>query len=173
MKKSFLFSIWLILQYMCLCNIFYLHRRCGWNKLRGIWSPRRHIWHQRFHRLKPIWYIQYIECSLFWPIRQSRAVVEPNLSLSQDTPTSWYTYRYTRMYINWYVNQVTVFKLLVYSVNNTCPLLFYIISLYPTPFECSLFQWGSTVWNLDETLGIFDNGDEGKQDDEGLLHDAL
>ena len=32
---------------------------------------------------------------------------------------------------------------------------------------------GSTVWNLDETPGIFDNGDEGKQDDEGLLHDAL
>ena len=155
MKKSFLFSIWLILQYMYLCNIFYLHRRCGWNKLRGIWYPRRHIWHQRFHRLKPIWYIQYIECNLFWPIRQSRAVVEPNLRLSLNTPISRYIYRYTRiydMYINWYVNQVTVFKLLVYSVNNTHRPHLYVISLVKALVQhCTLtvrklFKGGNYSW---------------------------
>ena len=55
-KKSFLFSIWLILQYMYVIYFYFhvLHRRCGRNKLRGIWCPRRHIWHQRFHRVKPI-----------------------------------------------------------------------------------------------------------------------
>ena len=36
---------------------------------------------------------QYL--SLFWPVRQSRAAVEPNLGLSQNTPISWYTYCYT------------------------------------------------------------------------------
>ena len=91
----------------------------------------------------------------------SRAIVEPNLSLSQNIPTSWYTYRYTRMYndmyINWYVNQVTVFKLLVYSLNNTGRLLFYITShslrvqsvqvrLYsklciPSAFKIDLLLW--------------------------------
>ena len=32
---------------------------------------------------------QYL--SLFWPVWQLRAAVEPNLSLSQTTPISWYT----------------------------------------------------------------------------------
>ena len=56
MKKSFLFSIWLILQYMYVIYFYFhvLHRRCGRNKLRGIWCPRWHIWHQRFHRVTPI-----------------------------------------------------------------------------------------------------------------------
>ena len=36
------------------------------------------------------WYLP-----LFWPFRQLRAAVEHNLSLSQTTPISWYTYCYT------------------------------------------------------------------------------
>ena len=71
---------------------------------------------------------------LFWPVRQSRAVVEPNLSLSQNTPISWYTYCYTHMcndmYISWCVNQVMVFTLLVYSVNNMRRPLLYVIYLW-------------------------------------------
>ena len=33
--------------------------------------------------------------SWFWPVRQSSATVELNLTPSQNTPISWYTYRYT------------------------------------------------------------------------------
>ena len=62
-------------------------------------------------------FLQYL--TLFWPVRQSRAAVEPNLSLSQNTPISWYTYIYTWICIWWCVNCVTVFIFLVYSVNNT------------------------------------------------------
>ena len=32
---------------------------------------------------------------LFWPVQQSRAAVEYNLTLSQNTPISWLTYCYT------------------------------------------------------------------------------
>ena len=65
----------------------------------------------------------------FWPVRQSRAAVEPNLSLSRNTLISWYAYCYTWICIWRCVNSVTVFKFLVYWVNNTrCPLL-YVISL--------------------------------------------
>ena len=72
-----------------------------------------------------LWYLP-----LFWPVRKSRAVVEPNLSLSQNTPINWYTHLYNDMYISWCVNQVTVFKFFVYSVNKTCRWLLYIISLW-------------------------------------------
>ena len=45
----------------------------------------------------------------------------------------WWDYKYFQWAASTSLSQVIVFKLLVYSVNNTCPLLFYIISLYPTP----------------------------------------
>ena len=38
---------------------------------------------------------------LFWPVWQSRAVIEHNLSLSQNTHISWYTYCY---YISLYID---------------------------------------------------------------------
>ena len=68
-------------------------------------------------------------CLCFWPVRQSRAAVEPNLSLSQNTPISWCTYRYTWICIWRCVNRVTVFKFLVYWVNNMRRPLLYVISL--------------------------------------------
>ena len=67
--------------------------------------------------------------SLFWPVRQFGAAVEPNLSLSQNTPISWYTYLCIAIYISWCVNRVIVFKFLVCSVNNTHRTLLYVISL--------------------------------------------
>ena len=69
-------------------------------------------------------FLQYLP--LFWPVRQLRAAV-PNLSLSQNTPISWYTYCYTYIH-TWIcilrcINRVRVFKFWVYSDNNThCPL---------------------------------------------------
>ena len=36
-------------------------------------------------------FLQYLPT--FLPVQQSRAAVEPDLSLSQDTPVSWYTYQ--------------------------------------------------------------------------------
>ena len=71
------------------------------------------------------WYL-----SLSWPVCQSRAAVEPNLRLSQNTPISWYTYHYTWIFIWWYVNWVMVFKFLVYSLNKTQHTLLYVISLW-------------------------------------------
>ena len=56
--------------------------------------------------------------SLFWPVWQSRAIVEHNLSLSQNMIISWCTYRYTWICIWRCVNRVTVSKFLVCSVNN-------------------------------------------------------
>ena len=41
---------------------------------------------------------------LFWPVRQSRAALGPNLSLSQNTPISWYTYCYTYSYTITYID---------------------------------------------------------------------
>ena len=38
-------------------------------------------------------FLQYLP--LYWPVGQSRAAVQPTLSLSQNTPISWYTYTYT------------------------------------------------------------------------------
>ena len=55
------------------------------------------------------WYLP-----LFWPVPQSRAAVEPNLSLSQNTP------------ISSFVNQVMAFKL--YLVNTTHRTLLYALS---------------------------------------------
>ena len=40
-----------------------------------------------------LWYLP-----LFWPVRQSRAAEEHKLSLSKNTPISWYTYCYTYRY---------------------------------------------------------------------------
>ena len=60
---------------------------------------------------------QYL--ALFWPLRQSRTAVEPNLSLSQNIPIA--LYRAMSMTI---VDRVTVFQFLVYSLNNT--LLYFI-----------------------------------------------
>ena len=53
------------------------------------------------------YFLQYL--TLFWPVRQSRAAIEPNLSLSQNT----------------LINQVTFSKFWVYLVNKTHhPLLY-------------------------------------------------
>ena len=79
---------------------------------------------------------------LFWSIRQSRATVDHDLSLSQNTPISWYTYHYKYCYI-WIciwrcVNRVTILKFLVYSVKKMhCPLL-YIISLW---YQACALYW--------------------------------
>ena len=77
------------------------------------------------------YFLRYLP--LFWPEGQLRAAVKPNLSLSV-TNYIWYSYRYknmyNNMYISWCVNWVTVFKLLVDSVNITRRQLLYIISLW-------------------------------------------
>ena len=41
--------------------------------------------------------IRALFCNI-WPVRQSRAPVEHNLSLSQNKPISWYIYRYTYLW---------------------------------------------------------------------------
>ena len=58
-------------------------------------------------------FLQYLPLS--WPVWQLRAAIEPKLSLSQKTPIIFYTW----ICIWPCINRVTVFKFLVYWVNNT------------------------------------------------------
>ena len=91
-------------------------------------------------------------------LRQLRAAVEPNSSLLQNTPISWWTYchtfhhtyHYTWICILWCVNQVTVFKFLVYSVNNTRRPLLYIIS--PWMIFIFLFYMDCSNWRVFQIL---------------------
>ena len=70
---------------------------------------------------------------MLWPVRQSRVIAEPDLSLSQNTTTSWYTYCYTWICIQQWVNLVEVFKFLVHWIINMRCIPLYIISLWEIP----------------------------------------
>ena len=76
----------------------------------------------------------FLQCLLlFWPVWQSRAAVEPNISLSQNNPSAdihlLYILPYSQMCIKRCFDQVTVFEFQVYSVNIMYPTLLYVMSL--------------------------------------------
>ena len=83
---------------------------------------------------------------LFWPVRQSRAAVEPNLSLSQNTLISWYTYQHKKSDI--LLTFTSVKGLFIIDLNKFNPYLGY---LNPLWIPCDYFYLGAVMGGLTYT----------------------